>query len=768
MTIIARNHASYRVTTALGLILTSVGASGPAFAQSDASGGTAAEPGIGEIIVTAQKRNQSAQDVGITMSVVSGEALDDMNVTSINEIAALVPNVQANYNANQVVFNVRGVGTNEFSGNLDSPVAVNLDEIYLSKTFMAGLLLYDIDRVEALKGPQGTLFGRNATGGAINFFTRRPAQETGFGLKLGYDNYETLRAEGYVTGALTDTLSARLSGMVVDQDQGFYRNLARGDRDDGRERKYALRGQLLWDSGPTTVLAQVNYGRDRSRLAPYEGLGVFTPASLVAGAPVFCPEYLAGTVRGDTANCVRGTDGLNPGDDDPFTSTNNLRHRVRNEVIGGTLRIEHDLGGATLTSLTAYQKFTRKQAEDSDGSPASTIDILYRNKVQQFSQELRLSPSGKQAYNYVLGLYYGRDSFKNEDYLLVGGGAGPGLYSPFTQKVNAFAAFLHNDVEVSDTLHIIAGVRYSLEKRSLSGGTLIGTGLDNGRPTTILATGSDAALIPGGDGRSDSDVTFKTGVEWKPRRGYGAMDDLLLYGHISTGFRSGSYNAEFASAQSALTVLSPENITAYEAGFKSTLFGRSLLLNGAIFHYSFKDGFINVDSAGSPVPVTINAANISTTGAEVELRWRPARGLNLGMSGGWLDSKINSDISVGGVSLKGNRPVNAPKWTFNADIGYTADVGNGLSIGFGADANYRSSQFLESTNSPASRNDAYWVVNGQIKFGRSDDRWSIAAWVKNLANVSYRTYVNDLPAFGWVLNAYAPPRTFGVTAAFKY
>ena len=354
-------------------------------AEDQAASGT-----IQEITVTAQKRRQSVQDVGITLSVVSGDSLAQAGASSVTDLTSLVPNIQANYGAGQVAFNVRGIGTNEFSANLDSPVAINVDEGYLAKTFMSGLLLFDIDRVEVLKGPQGTLFGRNATGGAVNFFTRRPTSELAAGGTVSFDNYRTLRAEGYVSGPLSSTISARLSGMVTDQGRGTYRNLTLGRRE-GFEKKWALRGQLLWESGPDSVLVTVFGGQQNGELQPYEGVGVFTPASVAAGAPVFCGAYLAGRATGGNSGCVRGTDGLFPGDNDPFTSNNNQPHTVRNRSIGATVRYEHEFDGATLTSLTSYQTFTRRQHEDSDGSAVNTIDVDYYNRIRQFNTELRLT-----------------------------------------------------------------------------------------------------------------------------------------------------------------------------------------------------------------------------------------------------------------------------------------------------------------------------------------------------------------------------------------
>lgn len=725
---------------------------------------TAPEGGIQEIVVTAQKRNQSAQDVGITISVLSSDALADRNVTAVTDLTGLVPNVQANYGAGQVAFNVRGIGTNEFSANLDSPVALNIDEVYLSKSFMSGLLLFDIDRVEALKGPQGTLFGRNATGGAVNFFTRRPSDTLGGGANVSYDNYRTIRAEAYITGPLSDTVSVRLSGMAVNQDKGYYRNLTL-DRREGEEKKWALRGQVQWKGADTSALLTVVGGKQTGTLQPYEGVGVYTPESLVDGTYQYCAAYAAGTATGGNAGCVRGSDGNYPGDNDPYTSTNNRLHKVDNTSFGTTLRIEHEFAANTLTAISSYQYAERLQAEDSDGSPVDTYDVAYNNRVRQLSQEIRLSSSGERDWNYVLGAYYEHDNYRNRDYLPAVGGTLAGYYSPFTQKVDALAVFFHNNVALSDTLGLVAGVRYSWEKVSFKGGTYAATGVTGWpeQPTDIVAT-----LAYADESRADDDVTFKMGVEWKPQIAAAFVDKFMAYANIATGFRSGSFNGEFVGSQSSLTSLSPETITTYEAGFKSTLANHTLQFNASVFHNAFKDGFINVDSDTSPIPVTINAADISAYGAEFDLVWMPITQLTLGMGGSWLSSKIDSDITVSGESLKGNRTVQSPEWTWNGQMTFRQPVSADLTALVSADASYRSSQYFETTNSPNSLEDGYWLVNGRVALEGPDSRWSVGLFAKNLTKSTYRTYVNDLPSFGWLLNIYGAPRTYGLSASMKF
>lgn len=756
-------HKKLRLGSGVGVLVSSVALLGPIHA--------AAQSQLEEITVTAQKREQSLQDVGITMSAFSQSQLKELNVTDTPDVAANIPNVQVNYGFGQNAFNIRGLGINEFSSNLDSPVAVHLDEVYISKNFMTSLILFDIERVEALKGPQGTLFGRNTTGGSINFFTRRPTRDFEAGATFGYGNYDRFHGETYVSGPIGERISARFSGFFENQSEGFYNNLTSGE-DEGKADKFAIRGQLAWAGDSASVLASLHYGEDKSVLPPYEGVGVFTPESLAAGDPAFCSEYLNGTVTGATANCVRGTDGMNPGDNDPFTSNNNLTHQAHNTSIGGMVRVEYDFPDHTLTSITGLEYFERDQREDSDGSPIDTIHVYWYQEITQYTQELRLTSTNNSVWNYIVGGYYEHDDLSSDDYLTVGGGVAPGFYTSFKQNVDALAFFFHNDISVNDEFSIVAGTRWSWEKTSINGGTFIGTGLESNGPVqspqTILFPSAISSEIDGGGRRSDEDLSFKLGLEWQPLLSGETFDDFLMYFNVSTGFRSGGFNAAFAGSQDAFTSLAPENITAYEGGFKATLAERTLQINGAVFRYDFRDGFVNVDSDTAPVPITINAANIETWGAELDFSWLPMEGLELNGGVGWLDAQIESDITAGGESLQGNSPVNSPEWSLNGQVRYEVGVTDDIRLALSGSANWRDSQNLETVNAAANLEGGYWLVDARATVFSADDRWSVAVWGKNLTNTKYRSYVNDLPGFGWLLNIYGPPRTYGVTTSFNF
>ena len=743
-----------------------------------------AHAALEEVVVTAQKREQSLQDVGLTVSAYGGERLKEAGVSDVVDIAALSPNVQVNYGLGNNFFNIRGLGLNEFVANLDAPVAVHVDEVYQSKGFMTGMALFDMERVEVLKGPQGDLFGRNTTGGAVNFITARPEAETSGYLNLSYDNYSTINVEGAVTGAITDNLSGRLSGYRTDQSDGFYQNRTRNE-DEGRVDELGLRGQLLWELDNTEVLFSVHYGRDKSELHPYEGVGI----NRADGS--FCPESLDGSVQGNTPNCLRGLDlafnpnadinnpapQLQPGEDDPFISNGNLSFDVDNESVGGFLRVEHEFGDLTFTSITGYEDFDQNQREDSDESPIDSVQVYWYTEFEQFTQEFRLSSETDKS-SWIAGFFYEKDELYNGDYLTayeaqIGGALNN--YSRYTQDVEALAIFAHYEYQINDSLRLISGARYTEEETELVGGTLAGDGGLIGiggeeRPANILSVRSDAALAPGGNTRDDSDFSYKLGLNWNP------SDNTLVYGSFTTGFRSGGYSIAFAGNQSELQNLEPEEIEAIEVGFKSTLLDNTLQINGSAYYYDVEDAHIDVDATGGVVPVTVNAGKVKLQGVELDMRWSPTDSLDILAGVGWTDSEIESDLLVQSSSpaglvlspIDGNRTAFNPEWTINGQVRYEQPISNNYDMVLSTDFSWRDEAYLESNNQPANLRDAYWLINARAAVKSSDGKWEAALWGKNLSDEAYQVYLNDLPAFGWLLNGYAAPRTYGVSLNYNF
>lgn len=737
---------------------------------------------LSEIVVTAQKREQSLQSVGLSISAFGGEQLAEASVKDVVDVAYLVPNVQVNYGLGNNYFNIRGLGLNEFSSNLDAPVAVHVDEVYQSKGFMTGLALFDIKRVEVLKGPQGDLFGRNTTGGAVNFFTGRPEREFGGAFEVGYDNYETLTLNGHVTGPIGENLAFRIAGYRTDQGKGFYRNILRNERE-GAVEEFAVRGQLAFESGPTEVLISAHYGEDHSTLHPYTGLGNTDPRT-----GQLCAEYLNGTVKGNTPNCLRGLDLLfvpdtglpgqyQPGQNNPFVTVNNLPFTVDNWSVGGFVRIEHDLGSAILTSITGYERFSRDQQEDSDNSPVQSVEVYWNNDIRQITQEIRLlSDFDHNRWNYVVGAFYENDRYRNKDYLtafipfLPNPGNPLNNFSRYNQSTDAFSAFAHVESQLTDQLRLIAGGRYTNETVQVEGGTFGGDGLVRRdgifQPAVIGGVIADAALAPGGNKRKDENASYRLGFEWKP------SERVLIYGNLTSGFRSGGYSVNFASAQDQLVNLEPETIQAYEIGFKSEFANRRVRVNGSVFRYDVENGHVDVDVPGTPVPITINAPQSRTYGAEIEATWRVFRGFDLNLSGGYTDAKIGSTANqiVAGVQVadfEGNRRAFSPKWTFGGSARYETALSSSADLILATDWNWRSSAFLELNNQPSNLQDSYWVVNARAAL-RLENGIELSVWGKNIADTKYIVYLNDLPAFGWLLNGFAAPRTYGAAVKFAF
>ena len=745
-----------------------------------------------EVLVTAQKRVQSVQDVGLTVSAYSAGRLDEAGVSDVVDVAGLSPNVEVNYGLGNNFFNIRGLGLNEFVANLDAPVAVHVDEIYQSKGFLTGMTLFDIERVEVLKGPQGDLFGRNTTGGAVNFFTRKPEEELGGYVRVNYGNYDTVNIEGAITGPISENLSGRLSGYLTDQGEGYYKNTTR-NTDEGRVDEKGLRGQLLWRLDDTEVLLSLHYGKDDSELHPYEGVGIKQGGSFVLPSD-FCPEYLNGSAAGNTPGCNVGLDvdsyvadngsdnipAFQPGENDPYVTQNNLSFKVDNESWGGLVRVDKNIDDAVLTSTTGYERFDQNQREDSDGSPnPNSVQVYWYTEFEQFTQEFRISSDfDHDNWNYIVGFFYEHDELYNGDYLTayeftqrgnVLFGDAFNNYSSYDQTVDALAVFAHVEYHLTDTLRLVNGVRFSWEETELDGGTFAGTGITGlggeERPAVITRMRSDAEFAEGGNTRRDEDVSFKFGLNWSP------TDDALVYGSITTGFRSGGYSIAFANEQDELTNLEPEEIISYEIGMKTTWADNTFQLNGAAFRYDFRNAHIDIDGP-AVVPITVNAGEVEIVGFELEAHWTPVNGLDLIAGLGWTDSEIESELQIdtgaGPTDLAGNRTAFNPEWSFSGQVRYEIPVTDSLSLVLSSDFSWRDDTYLEANNQPSNLREAYWLVNGRVALRTDDGNWKLALWGKNLTDEAYQVYLNDLPAFGWLLNGYAAPRTYGLTLNYTF
>ena len=606
--------------------------------------GQAQEAGIlEEIIVTAQKREQSVQDVGLTISAFSDEQYRELTRGTLEGLAAQVSNLQAYANNSYLEsVHIRGIGLNEFQGQFDSPVAQHFDEVYIAKPWMKARRHYDIGRVEVLKGPQGTLFGRNTTGGSLNFYTRAPVDSFEAELEAGMDEHERYRVTGMVNNPLSEQLSGRVSFNAEFGNGGPQKNLFSND-EHGRPDLLDVRGQLLWSGDKLRVRALVHGGRDKSDKVAWKGPGIFN-----LGAPGLCPEALTGEVSKSPSSCAKTAgfatlNGFPEGEFEPegiHTINQNKPPTVDDTFYGGYLRWDYEIGNATLTSVTAYEYYERIHTDDSQADIFNATSTHYYNEMNQVSQELRLTGFLSRNWRYIVGLFYENDDLEQVDGSDLSRQQLPGVAPPFADQffsefgldTESMAVFVHNEFDFTDNLTLNLGLRYTDDEIEVKD-ALMGIGLlpQFGKEkfvTPCLITTYPAGPIgslacpflgpaaePYNDSRSDKDFSWRAGLEWR------AADDLLVYSNVVTGYRSGGYSLPFAGAA---TQFSPEELLSFEIGFKYQLLNDTLRINASAFRYVYDDVQVNVDDPVSPlVPITRNIGEQLNTGFEAEITWQP-------------------------------------------------------------------------------------------------------------------------------------------------
>lgn len=736
-------------------------AAAPALAQG------AEEAGLdGEIVVTAQKRAQSVRDIGINITAFGEEELRRSQATDVAALASQLTNVVATTSVNLPAFTVRGIGLNEFASNFDSPVAIHVDEVYKSKPYMATVPFFDIQRVEALKGPQGTLFGRNTTGGSVNYYTAEPQFGTAAAMNFNFDNHGRGRIDGFVNGALSDSVAVRASYLVAQGSGGPYRNLLTGD-DHGEPNQIVGRLQLKWQ-GPSTTLRLMGYAfRDKSELTPYKSPGIFNPDGTL------CPQVFTGEVRTNRAACLKYgpfVPGPNPLG---LRETQSIRELsadnpqgANNTAYGGYARLEHQTGSVTLTSITAFDYFERDQTDDPDNSPYITANQNYYDRINQFSQELRLfAKLGR--LNLLVGGFYEHDSIVDatsanliQNALIGLPPFAPRLAAAFKQKVRSLAGFTNAEYQLTDAITLIGGLRYTSDRTSIDALTYVGADDPTGRSHIVTPVIPADALV---DRRTDNTTSFRAGINWKP------SSNQLVYASISRGFRSGGYSIPFGGV---ITTFDPERLTAYEIGSKSRLFDRKLDLNLSAFFYDYKDLQTNVDDPTSPlVPITRNIGGSRTYGVEADVTFRPEPSFLVKLGGSYLDARFRNTNAivttyVGPVPLNGKRPVNNPKWSGQGMVQKSFDLGSGLELIGSTDARYVGKRFLEATGQIFDRAPAYWVQNARLTLASKEGGWEIAAWGKNIWNKEYLTYINNVSFFR--LEIYGEPVSYGLSASVKF
>lgn len=711
---------------------------------------------IEAVTVTAQKRAQDTLDVGVNVAVVSGEALEAGRVTQVTDLANFTPNVEIKENMPGIlpVVTIRGVGLNDFSATNNPSAGVYVDEVYLSSLALMNFDLFDMERMEALKGPQGTLYGRNSTAGAINIVTAKPT----FGgvegrISGGLANYETAELDGMINLPISDTFALRFSGKAVKQDEGFFFNRAT-NRDFGRRDVLMGRAQARWT--PTEdldIVLKLEAQRVRSEVGAPEFFGLTpppgSPASLVCPGSAGCMDFLS----------------YNDTDGDPFKGEYSVDPAYDVDQRAATLRIEQDFGWATLTSVTGYLDFQRTWGADTDAGPFRQTDFIEHDDIDQVSQELRLAGATERS-DWLVGAFVSRDRVE-----MTYDGDLQDLFNTTTltfsnQTSKSAAVFGNVEYDLAPDVSLVAGLRYTWEKKDNVGGDYDLVPNCPASFLTLTPCGSPPVLMASVDETiSDTNWSWKLGLNWKP-------DPLtLVYASVSQGVKSGGFFSGVATNSGQLQPYDPETLVAWEAGMKQRLPSAGLSWSGSLFYYDYSDvqTFIRDTSGGLPIQRLGNVNEATIYGLDLDALWSPPSlpGLDVTIGLGLLKTELGAFDSSGGAVPKGNEMPDAPAVSFNLATAYTFAVGDSLEGRLQIDGQYAGDMFKDALNDPLIATEAYWTWNGRASLFAGSD-WEVAIWGKNLADEQYVTQgVNNL-ALGVGFRVYGAPRTFGVSFTKRF
>ncbi|HVW69716.1 MAG TPA: TonB-dependent receptor [Steroidobacteraceae bacterium] len=728
-----------------------------------------------EVVVTAQKRAETAQSVPISISAFNADDVAALNLTDMTSLSEKVSNVVAFGPGIFVAsYNIRGIGLNQFAGNFSTPVAMNVDEVYIGHPYMVPAL-FDIDRVEVLKGPQGTLFGRNTTGGAVNYFTSRPTKDFDVGATFTADQWGRYTGEAFVSGPLFNdlaggVLAGRLSAFGNFGSGAPYENLY-DDRSIGVPDRFFGRGQLQWTRGGTRINLAFEGGKDNSQTTPYIVPGIFNYDP--NGAPTLCSALLQGLVSAHPGSCAKFA-GLtnNPAYE---YEPNNITRVYWNQVprryydfATEKLTVSQETSIGTVTSVTAYQYVGRKESENSDGSAISSLLTTYETPVDVFSQELRLGGKAWESrFTYLAGLYYSHEHLSEndsansaEDPLL---GGLPGLGARFKQIQDSRAVFLNLELAATDALSFIAGGRYTRDRTSVDGMTFFPTFANSdGYFEPIVSIGAPFDTIDAS--RTDSNFSYKLGAQYQ----LGAAS--MAYANHTTGYRNGGYSVPMGATISSFK---PEIIGATELGVKSEVLDHTLRLNAAVFHYDLSNAQLNVnDPTHDLVAITSNISRQKTNGAEMDVLWSPVREWELHAGTGYLSARFvasaneEEETYAGLIPLNGKQPPNSPRWNVNAGIQRKQPLPAGFRATFGLDARWVAARYLTPDNQVFDYAPSYTTLNGRISLSSPSGAWDLSLWANNLTDRQYLNYVNNVSVFK--IDVWGERRTVGLTLAYHH
>jgi len=700
--------------------------------DADATGSEDAYDGrIEEVVVTAQKRAESLQVVPIAVTAFSGESLEQMQAYDVTDLATRAPSLvfQQSTTVNQEL-SIRGIGTiGEFGGSVDPSVATFQDEIYIGRMGVANTDYFDIARIEVLRGPQGTLFGKNVVGGAISVHTARPEHDPSAKIRVGYGNYQSALLSGHVTGGLTDGVAGRFSFHYRDRGEGYGYNAYRNEEIETLT-GYAIRGQLLFDGrDDLSVILRVDASHD-------EGDG--------KGRRAFDNPFLPG--QGPVSAWY-------PDDDVRKIYNVNVQGHDR-DVLGLSATADWDIGPGTLTSITAYHAAEALNILDQFSAPQppalAASYLVFDEEYESFSQEVRLASNSDGNLEWIGGLYFLSEHTTNDDENFSGpfwrGGPAVNYHYINNNHTINYGAFGQVKWSFTDTLALTVGGRYTVDDKdynTTADAISIGGGIPRG---TILVPYPTQYMS-----EEWSEFTPKFSLEWQ------ASDDVFLYASANNGFKGGGWQGKPASAAAANVSFNPEYAWSYEIGAKTEWFENRMRANVAAFAVDYEDLQVRSVNADCVCLVVSNAGDAKIKGVELELQALLTENLNVWFNGSWLDTEYVDYVDSLGIVFSGNTMQRVPEFSYSVGAEWTIPQLGPWDLSIRGDYRWQDELFwsVENTNFE----EDFGLIGGRISYSSPDGRYTVSLWGKNLADEIYRERVSAL--FGDEFSTMGPPRFYG-------
>ncbi len=766
-----------------------------------------------EIVVTAQKREQNSQDIGISLSAMTGSELQSLGAATATDITKSMPAVVLTQPNGPSSFSlaIRGVTQNDFADHQESPAAIYVDDVYVSQ--MAGLAfsLFDIDRVEVLRGPQGTLFGRNATGGLANFVSNRPTDVTGgyIDVTIGERNLE--RVEGAVNGALSNDIDGRLS-FVSDHYDPLFTNVAGGAADAENGNDYAIRGQLLIKlPNSAQLLLNARGSREYVNAGSWEEYAAY---SLGNGVDAFVPGNLNPY---GTCNGCNGSGLQNSG---PFTIRDNISGYAHLKFGGGTVKYTQDLSFGALTVIGDYSTFQKNYQEDSDASPYTLFEFFNGSNVNQQSLEIRLNGSHDK-FNWTGGVYglrisgnyyegwigpafftasqYQNPANPNNGYYGAGSNLGPWPYgsapywttggvpgpnggvpetkSPYSLLTKSYAAFGQLEYRATDLIGVTLGMRVTQDKKDYDFTwypyEVFPTNTGNNQ-VQLLTPPSGISLYSYNNSRDDTLWAGKAQVDFH------LTTDQLAYLSYNRGVKGGGFSAPlfpFTINDLSTLTFKPETLTSYEVGYKSEWLDHQLRFNAAAYYYDYQNYQALIYTLG--LEQLIVNADARHKGAEMELDWAPTRAWQFGAGLAYVDALVTNvagrccGTTPGapdfGQPIVGDyTPPNAPRWTANALARYTIPIGDN-SLSLQADGNYLTRFWFNLSDDPDVQQNGFGIFNLRTNYSTMGGRLQFGTSVENVANKHYGVMGFDNVSINGLAQVYpGMPRWWKAHMIYKF